>query len=86
MYVGSYLLKIVLGELICNAEQLAAGVCVSKGPDAQAVRWIQLPLKELAARLLDLSKLEEAGCREQRLDIPLLYSHLKGCRSGHQIH
>lgn len=56
--MGSYLLEIVLGEFICNAEELAAGVCVSKSPDAQAVGWIQLPLKELAAGLLNLSKLE----------------------------
>lgn len=51
----SYLLKIVLGELVCDAEQLAAGVRVCKGPDPQTVRGIQLPLEELTAGLLDLS-------------------------------
>lgn len=73
----SHLLKIVLGELVCNAEQLAAGVCVREGPDAQTVGGIQLSLEELAAGLLDLSQLKEAGGREQRLDVSLLYSHLE---------
>ena len=36
-FLCSYLLKIVLGELVCNAEQLAAGVCVGEGPDAQTI-------------------------------------------------
>lgn len=31
---GSYLLKVVLGEFVCNAQQLSTGVCVSEGPDA----------------------------------------------------
>lgn len=53
-HVTSYLLEIVLGELVCNAQQLAAGVCVCEGPDAQTVGGIQLPLEELAAGLLDL--------------------------------
>lgn len=60
----SYLLKVVLGELVRNAEQLAAGVCVCEGPDAETVRGVQLPLEELTAGLLDLSKLEQAGCWE----------------------
>jgi len=67
----------VLCELVCNPKQLPAGVRVSEGPDAQTVGWIQLPLEELAAGLLDLSQLEEAGCGEQRLDVPLLYSYLR---------
>lgn len=84
MHPSSYLLEIVLGELVCNAEQLAAGVRVCKGPDAQTVGGIQLPLEELAAGLLDLSQLEKTGCREQCLDVSLLYSHLGARRSGHQ--
>lgn len=84
MYPCSYLLKVVLGELVCNAQQLAAGVCVCEGPDAQTVGGIQLSLEELAAGLLDLSQLEKAGRREQRLDISLLYCHLGAWRSGHQ--
>lgn len=83
MYRCSYLLKIVLGELVRNAEQLAAGVCVCKGPDAQTVGGIELPLEELAAGLLNLSQLEKTGCGKQRLDISLLYSHLGEGRSGH---
>lgn len=70
----------MLRELVCDAEQLSAGVCVCKGSDAKAVRRVQLPLQELAARLLDLSQLEQAGSREKSLHIPLLYSHL-GTRS-----
>lgn len=79
-----YLLKIVLGELVCNAEQLAAGVCVCEGPDAQTVGRVQLSLEELAAGLLDLGQLEKAGSREQRLDVSLLDSHLGAGRSGRQ--
>lgn len=71
-----YLLEVVLGELVCDAEQLAAGMCVCEGPDAQTVRGIQLPLEELAAGLLDLSQLEQAGGREESLHIPLFHSHL----------
>lgn len=78
IYVCSYLLKIVLRELICNAEQLSAGVRVSEGPDAQTVGGIQLPFEKLTAGLLDLSQLEEAGCREQGLNIALLHGHLGG--------
>lgn len=52
-----YLLEIVLGELVCDAEQLAAGVRVCEGPDAQAVGGVQLSLEELAAGLLYLSQL-----------------------------
>lgn len=66
----------MLGELVCYAEQLAAGVCVREGPDAQTVGGVQLPLEELTAGLLDLSQLEQAGSREQSLHISLLHSHL----------
>lgn len=75
--VTSYLLKIVLSELVCDAEQLTARVCVCKGPNAQTIGGIQLSFKELAASLLDLSQLKKAGSREQRLDISFLYSHLR---------
>lgn len=80
--VTSYLLKIVLGELVRNAEQLAAGVRVCEGPDAQTVGGIQLSLEELTAGLLDLSQLEEAGGREQRLDVSLLHGHLGATEVG----
>lgn len=66
----------MLRELVCDAQQLAAGVRVCKGPDAKAVGGVQLPLEELAAGLLDLSQLEQAGSREESLHIPLLHSHL----------
>lgn len=81
----SYLLKIVLGKLVSNAEQLATGVCVCEGPDAQTVGRIQLSLEELAAGLLDLCQLEKAGSREQRLHVSLLYSHLGAGRRGYHI-
>lgn len=74
----------MLGELVCNAEQFAAGVCVCEGPDAQTVGRVQLSLEELAAGLLDLGQLEKAGSREQRLDVSLLDSHLGAGRSGRQ--
>lgn len=74
----------MLGELVCNAEQFATGVCVCEGPDAQAVGWVQLPLEELTTGLLDLSQLEQTGGGEQGLDIPFLHSHLGGWISGHQ--
>lgn len=66
----------MLGELVCDAQQLPAGVRVCERPDAQAVGWIQLPFEELTAGLLDLSQLEKAGGGEQRLDVSLLYNHL----------
>lgn len=78
-------MKIVLGELVCNAEQLATGVCVCEGPDAQTVGRIQLSLEELTAGLLDLRQLEKAGGREQRLHVSLLYSHLGAGRRGYHI-
>lgn len=59
-----YLLKVVLGELVCNSEQLTAGVSVCKGPDAQTVGRIQLPFEKLTAGLLDLSQLKETSCRK----------------------
>lgn len=74
----SHLLKIVLCEFVSDAEQFSTRVCVGESPDAQTVGWIQLSLEEFTAGLLDLSQLEEAGSREQRLDVPLLHSHLGG--------
>lgn len=67
----------MLGELVCDAEQLAAGVRVCEGPDAQTVGGVQLSLEELAAGLLYLGQLQKAGSREQRLDVPLLDGHLR---------
>lgn len=59
-----YLLKVVLGELISNAEQLATGVCVCEGPDSQTVGRIKLSLQEFTAGLLNLSQLEKASRRK----------------------
>lgn len=73
----SHLLEIVLSEFVSDAEQLAAGVSVGEGSDAQAVGGIQLPLEELAAGLLDLCQLQQASRGEQSLDVPLLYRHLE---------
>lgn len=81
--LGPYLLKIVLGKLVCNAEQLAARVRVGKSSDAQTIGRIQLPLEELTAGLLDLSQLEKASSREQCLDVSFLYSHLDAGRAAH---
>lgn len=72
----SYLLKVVLGELVSDAQQLTTGVCVCKGPDSQTVGRIKLPLQEFTAGLLNLCQLEEASSREQGLDVPLLDCHL----------
>lgn len=59
-----YLLEVVLGELISDAEQLATRVCVCKGPDSQTVGGIKLPLQEFTAGLLNLSQLEKASGRK----------------------
>lgn len=87
---AGYLLKVVLGELVCDTQQLAAGVRVGEGSDAQAVGRVQLPLEELTAGLLDLCQLEKAGCGEERLHISLLHSHLgtrgQNVRSIHMYH
>lgn len=77
------LLEVVLGELVRDAEKLAAGVRVCEGPDAQTVGGVQLPLEELAAGLLDLSQLEQAGSGEESLHVPLLHSYL-GTRGRHR--
>lgn len=55
------------------AEELRAGVQVGEGPDAQAVGGMQLRLQELAADLLDVHQLEEAGCCQQ--DLPGQHTH-----------
>lgn len=80
---AAHLLEVVLGELVCDAEQLATGVRVCECPDAQTVGGVQLPLEELAAGLLDLSQLEQAGSGEESLHIPLLHGHL-GMRRRHR--
>lgn len=56
-----HLLKVVLCELVCDPEQLTAGVSICKGPYAQTVGRIQLPFEKLAAGLLDLSQLKETS-------------------------
>lgn len=55
------------------AEELRAGVQVGEGPDAQTVGGMQLRLEELAADLLHVHQLEEAGCCQQ--DLPLQHTH-----------
>lgn len=72
-----YLLEVMLSELISYSQQLSAGVSVGEGPDAQAVRRVQLALQELAARFLNLCQLQQAGSGQQRLDVTLLHSHLQ---------
>lgn len=84
MPVASYLLKVVLGEFVRDAQQLPAGVCVGKGPDSQAVGGVQLSLEELAASLLNLRQLKKAGGGKQRLDVSLLYGHLETGGPVHQ--
>lgn len=59
-----YLLEVVLGKLIGDAEQLATGVCVCKGPNSQTVGRIKLSLQEFTAGLLNLSQLEKASSRK----------------------
>lgn len=54
---GHYLLKVMLGELISNTQQLSAGVSVGEGPDAQAVGGVQLTLEEFTAGFLNLCQL-----------------------------
>lgn len=75
---ASYLLEIMLGELVSNPQQFTAWVSVSKSSDAQAIGRVQLSLKELAAGLLDLSQLEKASSWQQGLDISLFHSDLRG--------
>lgn len=67
----------MLGEFISYSQQLSAGVSVGEGPDAQAVRGVQLPLQELTASFLNLCQLQQAGSGQQRLDVTLLHGHLQ---------
>lgn len=78
--VSHHLLKVMLGELISNTQQLSAGVSVGEGPDAQAVRGVQLPLQEFTAGFLNLCQLQQAGSRQQSLHISLLHSHLQATK------
>jgi hypothetical protein len=64
--------EIVLSEFIRNAKQLATRVRVSKSAYSQAIRGVKLSLEELAANILNLSQLEEAGGGQQSLDVVLL--------------
>lgn len=85
--LGSYLLEVMLCELVSNPQQFTAGVSVSKSSDAQAIGRVQLSLKELAAGLLDLSQLEKASSWQQGLDISLFHSDLRGvCKVNQQFH
>lgn len=60
------------GKAVGLAEELRAGVQVGEGPDAQTVGGMQLRLEELAADLLYVHQLEEAGCCQQ--DLPLRHA------------
>lgn len=44
---------------------------VGKGPDSEAIGRIQLFLKKIAADVLDLCQLEQAGCRKKSLNVRL---------------
>lgn len=61
------------GEGVGLTEELRAGVHVGEGPDAQTVGGMQLRLEEVAADLLHVHQLEEAGCCQQ--DLPLQHTH-----------
>ena len=48
-----HLLKVVLGKLVGDPEQLATGVSVGERPDTQTVAGVQLTLQELATNVLE---------------------------------
>lgn len=64
------------------AEELRASVQVGEGPDAQTVGGMQLRLEELAADLLHVHQLEEAGCCQQ--DLPLQHTHTQTHKFMHR--
>ena len=59
----SYLLEVVLGELVCDAQEVSARMRIGKGADPEAVRRIQLPLQELTAHVLYLRELQQTRRR-----------------------
>jgi hypothetical protein len=61
LLTAHHFLEIVLCEHIRDSEQLTTGVCVSKGPDSQTIRWVQLTLEKLTTLLLNLVQLEQAS-------------------------
>jgi len=82
-----HLLEVVLRELVSDAQQFPAGVCVGEGADAQAVGGVQLTLEELAADVLNLNQLQQTGGRKERLDIGLLDDDVGGvAKVNKQLH
>lgn len=62
-----HLHKVLQDILVSRLEQVAAGVCVSEPPDAQAVGGVQLTEQELAASVPHTVELQQAGCWQQSL-------------------
>ena len=48
LLVVDHFLEMMLGEGVGLLEEVATGVRVGEGPDAEAVRRVELPLQELA--------------------------------------
>lgn len=62
-------------------------MCVGKGAYAQAVGGIQLPFEELAADVLNLNQLKQAGGGKEGLDIRLLDDYVGGVtKVDEQLH
>ena len=51
---------------------------VSKGPDTETVGWVELAFEELAADLLYLRQLQEAGGGEEGLHVGLFDDNVGG--------
>lgn len=63
-----HLHKVLQDILVCWFEQVAAGVRVSEASDAQAVGGVQLAEEELTTGVPHPVELQQARCREQRLE------------------
>lgn len=83
----THLLEVVLGKLVSDTQQFAAGVRVCEGADAEAVGGVQLPLQELAAGFLDLRELQQTRGRQKGLHVALLHRHLTAhiTNTSHQL-
>ena len=77
LLVVDHLLEMMLGEGVRLLEEVATGVRVGEGPDAEAVRRVELPLQELAADVLDLLQLQETGGRQEGLHVGLLHHDVR---------
>ena len=71
-------MEILLSELVGDAKELPAGVSVGEGPDAQTVRRIELAFEELAADVLNLLQLQQAGGGQERLHVRLFHQNVRG--------